>query len=131
MYAFSDRSKRELMTCHRDLQRVFSEVIKHWDCSILEGHRSEEDQAEMLRTGRSTVAWPTSKHNTTPSAAVDVAPYPVDWEDAESFRAFGGFVLGVATMMGVTLRWGGDWSMDWDFHDQKFVDLPHFELVMK
>ena len=27
------------------------------------------------------------------------------------------------------VRWGGDWNMDNNFKDQKFNDLPHFELV--
>lgn len=129
-FNFSARSGAELHTCKRDLQLVFHEVIKHWDCTILQGHRNQKEQDEAVRAGTSTLAWPTSNHNKMPSEAVDVAPYPINWEDAETFRAFGGFVLGVSTMMGIMLRWGGDWSMDRDFTNEGFIDLPHYELIV-
>jgi peptidoglycan LD-endopeptidase CwlK len=29
----------------------------------------------------------------------------------------------------VTLRWGGDWSMDFEVRDNQFDDLVHFEIV--
>jgi hypothetical protein len=104
-------------------------VVQHHDCTILEGHRGEDAQNEAHRAGRSTLRWPLSKHNKMPALAVDVAPYPIDWENMDRFRVFGGFVLGVATVMGIRLRWGGDWDRDWDYTDQRFHDLPHFEIV--
>ena len=128
MPKFSDRSQRELNTCHPALQRVFAEVIKHYDCTILEGHRNEADQNKMFDTGRSKLRWPDGKHNSEPSEAVDAAPYPVDWRDRERFLHFTGFVLGVATAMGVTLRLGIDWNGDHEFNED-FNDSPHFELV--
>jgi len=30
--------------------------------------------------------------------------------------------------MGIRLRWGGDWDGDTELDDNKFDDLPHFEL---
>ena len=130
MPAFSSRSRSRLETCHPDLVKLFREVIKHWDCTVLEGHRSIEDQQEAFRTGRSKIDGVNKKgkHNHDPSLAVDVAPYPVDWDDLERFRAFGGYVLGTADQMGISIRWGGDWDSDRDFKDHSFVDLPHFEL---
>jgi len=129
MPKFSNSSKSKLNTCHDKLQLVFNEVIKHWDCTILEGTRSKEAQDEYFRTGRSEVRYPNSKHNSSPSEAVDVAPYPIDWKDLDRFRAFGNFVLGVASANNVKLRWGGDWDGDRSFADQSFHDLPHFELL--
>ncbi len=129
MPKYSERSLAELGTCHPDLQRVFHEVIKHWDCVVLEGARSPEQQQEYVRRGVSKTLH--SKHLRQSdgwSHAVDVAPYPIDWRDIERFRAFGGFVLGVAAVLGVPLIWGGDWDGDRQFKDQSFVDLPHFEL---
>ncbi len=131
MPSFSKASRKRLETCHPDLQRLMNEVIKHWDCTVLEGHRTEHRQNEMVRTGTSQLKWPLSKHNRTPSEAVDVAPYPIDWQDIERFRAFGGFVLGVAAMLEIPIRWGGDWNGNRDFKDQKFHDLPHFELLLE
>lgn len=129
MPAFSDRSLSRLETCHPDLQRLFREVVKHFDCSVIQGHRSNEEQAEMLRTGRSQLGPGRSKHNREPSMAVDVAPWPIDWQDWNRWYAFAGFVLGVASQMGIEIRSGLDWDGDFDFHDQSFMDAPHFELV--
>ena len=128
MPKFGKRSKAKLETCHPDLQRLFNEVIKHFDCSILQGERGEEEQNEYYRTGKSKLKFPQSKHNSSPSLAVDVAPYPIDWNDKHRFYYFAGFVKGIAASMGITLRWGGDWDGDNDLNDQTFFDLPHFEL---
>ena len=68
-------------------------------------------------------------HNSKPSRAVDCVPYPIDWTDRERFTLFAGFVLGVAARMGITLRWGGDWNMNFEVKDNRFDDFPHFELI--
>ena len=128
MPSFSKRSKSKLETCDKKLQRLMNEVIKHYDCTILEGHRDRATQNEYFRTGRSKLKYPQGKHNSTPSKAVDVAPYPIDWEDTDRFYHFAGFVQGMAAGMGIKIRWGGDWDGDHKFTDQTFHDLPHFEL---
>lgn len=129
MPQFSDASMARLKTCHPDLQRVLLEVIKYVDCTVLCGHRTKDEQEEAFRTGKSKVVWPNSKHNAFPhSLAVDVVPYPIDWNDHKRFYYFAGFVLGIAKTLGVDLRFGGDWDGDFDIKDQNFFDLPHFEL---
>jgi len=128
MPSFSNKSASKLDTCDERLQRVFNEVVKKFDCSVLEGHRTKSRQNEMLRTGKSKLAYPHSKHNTLPSSAVDVAPYPIDWNDRERFTYFAGYVKGVAESMNIKLRWGGDWDSDWKVKDNNFDDLPHFEI---
>jgi hypothetical protein len=128
MPRFGKRSKENLSTCHEDLQKVFNEVIKHVDCSVLEGHRDEEKQERLFSEGKTKVHYPKGRHNSKPSRAVDVVPYPIDWDDRERFHLFSGFVLGLARGMGVTLRWGGDWNMNFEVDDNKFDDFPHFEL---
>lgn len=131
MPKFSQRSLSRLETCHEDMQKLFKEVVKHFDCTIIEGRRGKEAQDEYFRTGKSKLKWPNSKHNAqTPdlSRAVDVAPYPIDWKDKERFYYFAGVVKGIATQMDIPLRWGGDWDQDTQVHDQTFFDLPHFEL---
>lgn len=126
---FSLISQNKLNTCHPDLQTLFNEVIKYYDCSIICGHRNELEQNEAFRTGRSKLKFPNSKHNQVPSLAVDVVPYPVDWNDHKRFYHFAGFVLGLAHTLNIKIRWGGDWDSDLQFKDEKFLDLPHFELV--
>ena len=134
MPSFGRSSKARLDTCDPRLQKVFNEVIKHWDCTVIQGHRSQEEQDEYYRTGKSKVKFPNSKHNSNPSKAVDVAPYHsskphIRWNSKEDFYHFAGFVLGIATSMGIKLRYGGDWNSNRDVDDQQFLDLPHFEIV--
>lgn len=128
MPQFSNRSAERLATCHADLQRLFNEVIKKYDCTILEGHRSNERQEELYYQGKSKLRAGFSKHNETPSIAVDVAPYPINWNDRNRFYHFVGYVKGVADQLGISIRCGADWDGDNDLRDQTFFDLPHFEL---
>ena len=128
MPKFGKRSKNALSSCDERLINVFNEVIKTVDCSVLEGHRGQSKQDKFYEEGKSKVKYPSGRHNKLPSMAVDVAPYPIDWDDRERFHLFAGFVLGIAKSMGINLRWGGDWNQNWFVDDNKFDDFPHFEL---
>ena len=147
MPKFGKRSKKKLATCHKDLQKVFNEVIKHIDCSVLEGQRNQERQDRLFKEGKTKVKlvkefdklneendnlkivkYPDGGHNAIISNAVDITPYPVDWEDRERQTLFAGFVMGIAKSMGVNLFWGGDWDTDWQVQDNNFDDFPHFEI---
>ena len=125
---FGKKSKERLNTCDSNLQKVFNEVIKHVDCSVLEGHRSKDSQNKLYEEEKTKVKYPDGRHNRQPSSAVDVTPYPVDWKDRERQTLFAGFVIGVASQMGINLRWGGDWDQDFQVVDNRFDDFPHFEL---
>lgn len=139
MPKFSQTSFSRLATCHLDLQILFYEVIRHFDCSILEGHRGEEAQEKAFREKRTTLSWPNSSHNRIPSLAVDVAPYPVDLSNSPKnisrFYFFAGHVLGLSLQLYASgkithhVRWGGDWDGDKDITDQSFNDLLHYELL--
>lgn len=128
MPQFGKTSREKLATCHPVLQKLFNEVIKHYDCTILEGHRSDEDQLKAFNLGRSKVK-SGGKHNQIPSQAIDVTPWPIDWNDKTRFYHFAGMVLGIAKMMNIKIRWGGDWNSNNNLKDQSFFDLPHFELL--
>ena len=128
MAKFGRTSKNRLATCDKRLQKVFNEVIKSVDCSVLEGHRGQERQDQLYIDGKTKVKYPNGRHNSSPSNAVDVTPYPVDWADRERQTLFAGFVIGIARSMGITLRWGGDWDMDFQVMDNRFDDFPHFEV---
>ena len=134
MFYFGKNSKNRLSECHFGLQNLFNEVIKHYNCAIISGHRGEGEQDQMFHEGRSKLQYPHSKHNRKPSQASDVVPWfperpHIRWDDNEAFYFFGGFVLGTAAKIGIKIRWGGDWDRDEDLHDQNFFDLPHFELI--
>ena len=128
MPKFGRKSKERLSTCDDKLQKLFNEVIKYVDCSILEGHRSKDRQNKLYEEGKTKVKYPNGRHNRQPSSAVDVTPYPVDWKDRERQTLFAGFVIGVASQMNINLRWGGDWDQDFQVADNRFDDFPHFEL---
>ena len=128
MPRFGSRSINRIKTCDQRLQELFYEVVKHFDCTIIEGSRGKERQNKAYADGKSKVKYPNGKHNQFPSVAVDVAPYPIDWSDRDRFHYFGGFVLGVAKQKGLNIRWGGDWNQDTKTKDNKFDDLVHFEI---
>lgn len=139
MPKFSQGSFSKLSTCHLELQALFYEVIKYYDCTVIEGYRDQEKQEEAFRNKKTYFHFPDGKHNKTPSIAVDVAPYPVDFSEKfknlARFYLFAGYVLATAEQlksqgkMTRSIRWGGDWNGDKDMSDQTFNDLVHFELV--
>jgi len=141
MPKFGNKSKERLDTTHNDLKVICNEVIKTFDFSILEGTRSLEQQQKYFNTGRSKLDGinKKSKHQSFPSLAIDIAPYPIDFKNNSKARArfylLAGYMFQASETLfeaGITthkLRWGGDWNSDKDFHDQSFDDLPHFELV--
>ena len=126
---FGRTSKKNLETADIRLQRIFNEVIKYFDCSIICGHRDKESQNKVFGEGKSKLQWPHSKHNSYPSKAVDAVPYPINWEDTDRMYMFIGFVKGIATSMGYSIRTGADWDGDTLVDDQSFHDLPHFEIL--
>ena len=134
MASFSIRSQQNLSEAHKDLQTVFNYVIKHFDCTVLDGHRTKEEQEEAFRKGFSKVNWPNSKHNKIPSLAVDVVPYPIEWDNLDRMKFFIGYVLGVATMLKQygkienDIVSGIDWNSDTSLKDTTFFDHPHFEI---
>lgn len=122
MPKFGPQSIYNLEECHPELQRLFNEVIKHYDCSIICGHRNQFDQNAAYVAGKSNAQWGESKHNTLPSLAVDAVPYPLDWDDTEEFKKFAALVLFIAANLNIEVTWGGDFK--------NLVDMPHFELVL-
>lgn len=141
MYKFSKRSKDNLATASINLQRLFNEVIKEIDCTVICGHRSPEEQFELFKKGRENknFKWVVvdkskivtnidgrakkSNHNYLPSRAVDVVPYPLDWNDIAAFKKLGEVVKRKAKELGIKISWGGDW--------QTLKDYPHHEEANK
>lgn len=133
---FSAASLDKLDTCHVDLKTLFLEVIKYFNCTILEGYRNKIDQEKAFAAGNTKLHYPMGKHNHMPSYAVDVAPYPVpEWKNVGDFLYFGGFVMGIAVKLlaegRIThkIRYGGDFNSNKRVTDQSFLDCVHFEVV--
>lgn len=135
MPSFGTNSMLQLETCDERLQRVLNEAIKHVDFSVIEGTRTDARQLELYNTvvngNRVTTIdgiKQKSKHQSFPSRAVDIIPWPSGYTDERSLIELGRFVHGLAMGMGVPLRWGGDWNMNF-VRDQSFWDMPHLELL--
>ena len=58
MPRFGKKSKEQLDTCNEKLRRVFNEVIKTVDCSVLEGHRGKTSQNAFYEEGKTKVKYP-------------------------------------------------------------------------
>ena len=129
MPSFGDKSRRNLALIHEDLVTLAEEVVKHFDCSVIGGHRGRSEQNKLFEDGKSKLKYPKSKHNELPSEAIDLIPWPVDWSDKERFILFAGFVKGVASQMGIKIRCGIDFNND-NLINDSFFDAPHFELVL-
>lgn len=120
MPKFGKRSKERLAECHHNLQRIMHELIKELDVTILCGHRTKEEQDSAFEAGNSQVKFPNSKHNSLPSKAVDVAPYPVVWEHIGEFEDMCDRIEIIAKRLGIKVRMGRYFS---------FKDYPHVELL--
>ena len=144
MPKFGTSSRDRLATCHKDLQVLFNTVIKEVDCTVTCGYRNKADQDKAFASGNSKAVYPKGKHNSIPSTAVDVLPYPIDWDDLPRFYYFGGWVLAKAEILRnvgeIThkIKWGGNWrglnngQIDFSYNMRKGVldDKPHFELII-
>ena len=129
MYTYGKTSAARLESCHPDIQRLFNELIKDWDISIICGHRTEDEQEAAVEKGVSKTHYPDSKHNLMPSRGIDAALYPIDWKDSGRHYMFVGMVKQKAKDLGINIRCGADWDRDNDTDDQTFNDLVHFEVL--
>lgn len=120
-------SNSRLDTCHPKLGKLIREVDRRLskrkliDLTVVCGHRGQAEQEQAFKDNHSTKHWPDSKHNLLPSLAVDVAPYPTDWNDAGSFSFLAGYILAVADDLDIEVNVGALWK--------NFPDRPHVELT--
>lgn len=124
-FSFGERSKRNLEGVKKPLQKVLQRALDLgvMDFSIIQGRRTQAEQDRLYAQGRTEpgpiVTWTrNSKHIS--GDAVDVAPYPIDWDNEEMFYKLAGVIKAAAAIEGVDIKWGGDWK--------KTKDMPHFEL---
>ena len=96
------------------------EAIQYYNFKIICGHRNKSAQNKAYREGYSKLLYPKSRHNKNPSTAIDIVPWPIDWNDIARFHFMAGVVLTVAKQFYIKLEWGGNWK--------NFKDMPHFQL---
>jgi len=128
MPKFGKRSLKRLKGVDTRLVSVLNKLIKIMDVTIIEGVRSAEKQLEYFESGKSKIDGIKKKGQHQLGNAVDLAPYPIDWDDRDRMHYMGGILIGIGHMMGYKLRWGGDWDRDGETKDNSFDDLVHIEI---
>lgn len=123
MFKFSKRSQDKLDTCHSNLVELMETALKSSsiDFSVICGYRNEKEQNKAYREGKSNALYPHGRHNKTPSMAVDIAPYPIDWDDIDRFIELSTHIKKVAHDLDIPIWWGGNWK--------QLKDYPHYELM--
>lgn len=154
MPKFGAKSRALLEGLHPYLRQLLEEAVVERDITIVSGFRGKEEQDELLRNGKTTLAYPKSKHNTVATQVdvdlgfaanvgaplargVDIALWHstvphILWNRSSEFYLLAGYLTGLAKTVlphGWSLRVGADWDGDGDTTDQKFHDLGHIELI--
>ena len=150
-YKLSATSLKRLEGVKNSLKDVVLRAIEisEVDFTVLEGVRTKEQAYINYGKGRTAAqlqakgvptkyAQPTlakvtwlnnplgSKHMT--GDAVDLAPYPIDWNDLKRFDQVAEAMFKAAKELNVSIRWGADWDNDGIFREKGETDSPHFEI---
>ncbi len=138
MFKLSIKSITTLSHCDDRIIKLMNEVIKRIDFTVISGHRTPSEQFALFEKGRQFIDgnWIVvdrkkvvtnrdgthnkSKHNELPSMAIDIAPYPIDWQDLTRFIELSKVVKEEAEKLGIRITWGGDWKT--------FKDYPHYQI---
>ena len=122
-FTFSQRSLNNLSGVHPDLVKVVRRALEitDTDFAVIEGLRSKERQAELVKAGASQTM--NSRHIT--GHAVDLAAVvggAIRW-DWPLYERIAKAVKTASAELKVAIVWGGSWK--------SFPDGPHFELDRK
>lgn len=141
-FSLGAKSRTRLDGVHPDLCRVVHRAIELTavDFSVTEGVRTPQRQRELFAQGRTKpgnkVTWTlNSNHFKTADGtghAVDLVPWPVDWEGPVRFPKFDAIaaaMFAAASELGIAIRWGADWDRDGKPRERGETDSPHFELA--
>lgn len=110
---------------HPKLRHLMNEAIKTSpiDFTIIETVRTIEQQIINVAKGVSKTM--KSKHipSTNKSGlceAVDIAPYPIDWNNIARFKQLAEHIKLTAKQLNIPIEYGGDWKT--------LKDYPHWQL---
>ena len=100
--------------------------------------RDFESQDALYAQGRTKpgakVTWTrTSRHVVQPDGfghAVDICPFPVDWNTPAKFDAIADAMTAAERELGINIRWGANWDDDGNPREAKESDSPHWELAL-
>jgi len=138
-YSLGPSSLGMLKGVHPNMIRVVKRAIEltEQDFKVLCGVRTLADQKDLYAKGRTKpgpkVTWTLNSRHL-PAAdgfghAVDLVPYPVDWNTLSKFDAMAKAMFAAAKELGIKIRWGADWNRDGKPREKGESDSPHFELA--
>lgn len=138
-YVLGKRSLDNLEGVHPNLVKVVKRAIEitEQDFMVLEGVRALARQQQLYAQGRTKpgpkVTWTLNSNHfvnkkTGYGHAVDLVPYPVDWNDLAKFDAMARAMFQAANELNIPIRWGADWDRDGVWRERGETDSPHFEL---
>jgi len=122
VYKFGRKSCEKLEQCDVRLQTLCNRMLERsdFDMTITCGHRGEEEQEKAFKEGKSKAHFGQSKHNEYPSRAVDICPYPINWDTKDPrWDKMVALAYDTAREIGIRIRCGAFFS---------FKDYPHIEL---
>ena len=123
MYKWSKKSSDLLATCDNRLQDLANMMLERseFDLTITDGYRTKDEQEKAFNDGKSRAKFGKSKHNVFPSQAIDIVPYPIDWNTKNPrWNQMALNAMWCAGRLGIEITWGGNFV--------SLKDLPHFEL---
>ena len=121
MYKLSKKSQERLETCDERLITIVNDVCKVMDITVLCGHRGKDEQEKAFNEGKSRAHFGQSYHNAPPSLAVDIAPYPINWDVKDPrWEIMCNLVLYIANRYGIKVKLGRDFT--------NLKDYPHIEI---
>ena len=121
MYKLSKKSQERLETCDERLITIVRDVCKVMDVTVLCGHRGKEEQEKAFNEGKSRAHFGQSYHNASPSLAVDIAPYPINWDVNDArWEIMCNLVLYIANRYGIKVKVSRDLANRRDY--------PHIEI---
>jgi peptidoglycan L-alanyl-D-glutamate endopeptidase CwlK len=138
-FKLGPKSIAKLAGVHPGLVLVVNRAIKltAQDFSVTDGVRTLAEQTDLYAQGRTKpgpiVTWTLASRHL-PAAdglgrAVDLVPYPVDWNTPSKFDAIAHAMFEASKELGIPIRWGADWDQDGKPREAGETDSPHFELA--
>lgn len=122
-YKWGKSSLNNLKSCDKRLQDMANMMLARsdFDLTITCGFRGEQEQNDAFLRGASKARFGQSKHNTMPSQAIDICPYPINWDTNDRrWQEMALNAMWCAGKLGFEITWGGSFK--------SICDKPHFEI---
>ena len=116
---FFQHNINKLKTCNPQLARLVITISLLVPLRVVECHRNKADQNKAYKQKKSKAPWPHSKHNQTPSLAVDIIPARFGYRSVAAFYMVADLMKSIGAANNMKIIWGGDWKMR---------DYSHFEI---